>query len=159
MSEDVDTVGIGGMLAGSGRAWFDDFQLLVREDDEGEWTPVPLENAGFEAGAVEEGPSGWGFGPPGYEFATTDEAASEGERSLVIASADAVQMTQPLFDERPEAGEVVQRPLGRGLSAQIPLTLYSRDGQTLRPEDAPTSDRLESGAGSGRPGPPHRRRG
>jgi C-terminal processing protease CtpA/Prc len=44
----------------------------------------------------------------------------------------------PLFEARPEPGEVVTRSLGRGLSAQIPLALYSDGNQMLRPEDAPS---------------------
>jgi C-terminal processing protease CtpA/Prc len=43
----------------------------------------------------------------------------------------------PLFKARPDPGETVTKPLGRGLSAQLPLALYSRDGRTLRPDYAP----------------------
>lgn len=48
-----------------------------------------------------------------------------------------------LFEEHPKAGEVVNRVLGNGLAAQIPLALFSNDGQTLRPEEAPTTKQLE----------------
>lgn len=44
----------------------------------------------------------------------------------------------PLFEEHPDAGEVVEKFLGRGLSAQIPLALFSNEGQTLRPDNAPS---------------------
>jgi hypothetical protein len=50
---------------------------------------------------------------------------------------------EPLFDALPAPGEVVRRPLGRGLSAQVPLALYSRDGQTLRPPGVPSPGALE----------------
>ena len=50
----------------------------------------------------------------------------------------------PLFGSYPAAGEVVNQPLGLGLAAQIPLALYSRDGHTLRPENAPSPESLES---------------
>lgn len=43
----------------------------------------------------------------------------------------------PLFDEHPEAGEVAERFLGRDLAAQVPLALFSKDGETLRPGNAP----------------------
>jgi C-terminal processing protease CtpA/Prc len=48
----------------------------------------------------------------------------------------------PLFRTRPAPGEPVTKPLGRGLSVQLPLALYSRDGQTLRPDDAPSPTAL-----------------
>ena len=48
----------------------------------------------------------------------------------------------PLFRTRPAPGETVTKPLGRGLSVQLPLALYSRDGQTLRPDDAPSPTAL-----------------
>ena len=144
VAEDAERIAFGGFLHGSGKAWFDDVQLLVRDGDEGEWTPVPLENAGFETGATDEKPTGWGGSAPGYELATTDETADEGERSLVITSADAKQMARPLFGARPEAGEVAEKPLGQGLAARIPLALYSQDDQTLRPEGAPPPDSLQA---------------
>ena len=49
---------------------------------------------------------------------------------------------EPLFDTRPVPGETARKPLGRGLSAQVPLALYSRDGQTLRPPGAPSPEAL-----------------
>lgn len=49
----------------------------------------------------------------------------------------------PLFEEHPKAGEVVERLLGRGLAAQIPLALYSKNKQTLRPQDVPLTNQLE----------------
>jgi hypothetical protein len=48
----------------------------------------------------------------------------------------------PLFKARPDPGETVTKPLRRGLSAQLPLALYSRDGRTLRPDDAPSPTAL-----------------
>ena len=48
----------------------------------------------------------------------------------------------PLFEEHPEAGEVVEKKLGRGLAAQIPLALFSTDGRTLRPGNASSANVL-----------------
>ena len=39
---------------------------------------------------------------------------------------------------------MAERELGPGLAARIPLALYSRDEQTLRPEGAPPLDALEA---------------
>lgn len=141
VAEDAERVVFGGFLLGSGMAYFDDFQLSVREDADEAWTPVSIENAGFEDG---ETLTGWGAQAQGYAFATEQEDAYEGEWSLVIESAETSQAAEPLFEARPAAGEVVSRPLGRGLSAQIPLALYSNDEQTLRPDGAPPPDDLHA---------------
>ncbi len=144
VGEDADSIGVGGMFLGSGRAWFDDFQLHVRVEGEAQWTPVRLDNAGFEAGAVEDLPGRWTIWGDGYRVQIDTLETYEGRGSLAIEYDDAPRMTQSLFEEHPKAGEVVERPLGRELSAQIPLALYSRDGQTLRPDDAPPVERLEA---------------
>jgi len=129
---------------GLGKAWFDDFQLHVRAEGEAQWSPVRLDNAEFETGTAEDLPDGWKIWGEGYRVRIDTLETYEGSGSLAIEYDDAPRMARPLFEEHPNAGEVVERPLGRGLSAQIPLTLYSRDGQTLRPDDAPPVDRLEA---------------
>lgn len=144
VGEDADSIGVGGMFGGSGRAWFDDFQLHVRAEGEAQWSPVRLDNSGFEADAAEDLFGGWTIQGEGYRVQIDTLESYEGRGSLAIEYDDAPRMTLPLFEEHPKAGEVVERPLGRGLSAQIPLALYSRDGQTLRPDDAPPVNRLEA---------------
>ncbi len=54
---------------------------------------------------------------------------------------------EPLFEARPNPGEVVTKSLGRGLSAQVPLVLYGDEDQTLRPEDAPSPAALRDTIG------------
>ena len=49
---------------------------------------------------------------------------------------------EPLFEARPDPGEVVNKSIGRGLSAQVPLALYSDEEQTLRPDEAPSPTAL-----------------
>jgi C-terminal processing protease CtpA/Prc len=141
---DADTIGLGGMLMGSGRVWFDDFQLSVRAGDEEEWIPVSLENAGFEAGLAGTLPAGWGTAGTGYQFSVDGIEPHEGEGSLAIEFSDEPQLARPLFEQRPEPGEVVNRPLAAGLYAQIPLALFSWNEQTLRPTDAPPLSGLEA---------------
>ena len=92
---------------------------------------TPEDTAGLELVAWQH--RGVGLGNPGpYESAR------------LVASAETGRVTGALFGPRPAAGEVVEKPLPRGLAAQIPLALYSRDGHTLRPEDAPPPERLEA---------------
>jgi C-terminal processing protease CtpA/Prc len=50
---------------------------------------------------------------------------------------------KPLFEERPKAGEVVEKTLDRGLAAQIPLALYSKNGQTLESSDTTSLNNLK----------------
>jgi C-terminal processing protease CtpA/Prc len=54
---------------------------------------------------------------------------------------------EPLFEARPAPAETVTKPLGRGLSVQLPLALHSRDGRTLRPEGAPSPAALRDSLG------------
>ncbi|PSQ84470.1 MAG: peptidase S41, partial [Bacteroidetes bacterium QH_2_63_10] len=54
---------------------------------------------------------------------------------------------EPLFEAHPAPGETVAKPLGRGLSVQLPLALYSQDGRTRRPEGAPSPSALRDSLG------------
>jgi C-terminal processing protease CtpA/Prc len=140
---------IGGFLKGGGTAWFDDFKLFARDSSQDEWTPVPLNNLGFESRQTGGRPIGWriGQGIPSY-VSVTAGTAYEGSQSLKLESPPPSQVR--LFPERPSPGEVVKKPIGRGLSAQLPLALYSREGQTLRPTDSPAPDRLQAELDGGR---------
>ncbi len=62
----------------------------------------------------------------------------------MIESLDRTRAAEPLFDVHPAAGEVAERSLGRGLAAQIPIALYSRNGRTLNPEPVSTLPLLQS---------------
>ena len=145
VAEDAQRIVFGGFLKGKGQAWLDDFQLLVRDRAGGTWRSVPLDNAGFEADANGEQLSGWAERATNYQSATTGKAAFEGEQSALITSSSAERrMAGRLFEEHPEAGKVVNKALGQGLSVQLPLALYSREGQTLRPGGAPSPERLRA---------------
>lgn len=132
---------IGGFVQGDGTAWFDDVELFTRASEDGDWTPVPLSNPGFESERKQRDPIGWsvGEGVSSYVSVTT-ETAHEGSQSLKLTSPPPSQVR--LFAEHPDPGEVVTTSLGRGLSVQVPLALYSRNGQTLRPDDAPSPEAL-----------------
>ncbi|MCS4134265.1 M56 family metallopeptidase [Salinibacter ruber] len=146
VAEDATRVMLGGFLRGDGTAHFDSFRLQVRDNSGTEWTDVSLENAGFETGAAGESPAGWRGRPDRYAFRTKQSDPAEGQQFLSIAPAtSSVSIgAEGLFETRPTAGETITKPLGRGLSAQVPLALYSNDEQTLRPDDAPSPDRLHN---------------
>lgn len=136
VDEEADSIGVSAWLAGVGSAWFDDFTLQMRMENG--WIDVPLNNAAFEVGA----PTGWFRYGDDYKFSVVTEEPYEGEHALAVEFADGLLPADPLFEERAEAGEVVERELGGGLSAQIPLALFSAGGQTLRPDGAPSPDAL-----------------
>ena len=50
----------------------------------------------------------------------------------------------PLFEKHAQAGEVVRKRLGMGIAARIPLALFSEDGQTIRPDHAPSAEALQA---------------
>ncbi|RMH22782.1 MAG: peptidase S41, partial [Acidobacteria bacterium] len=137
VADDAERVVFGGFLAGDGRAFFDDFELAVKDGDGG-WRPLPIANPGLEAG--EELPEGWWAGSPGYRYRSTGADAAEGERCLRI-EAEHVTMAS-LFDAFPQPGERVETSLGAGLNLRLPLVLPSRGGRTPA-GDAAALERLE----------------
>jgi C-terminal processing protease CtpA/Prc len=136
VAPDAERVVFGGMLVGSGAAWFDAFRLRVRRNETEPWRDVPLANPDFVEGSGSELP-GWG-GTGDESVTATESDAFVGSRAAHIRRG-AVMPAQPLFAARPAPGEVVERPLGRGLVARIPLALYGREDATLPaadPDDA-----------------------
>ena len=142
VTDDASRIALGGFLRGRGTAHLDAFELQVRDSSGAAWQTVSLKNAGFEAGSAGESPTGWRGRPDSYAFRTTQGDAVEAQHFLSIASAKASSRAPALFKAHPTAGETITEPLGRGLSAQVPLALYSNDEQTLRPDDAPSPDAL-----------------
>ncbi|WP_263784510.1 M56 family metallopeptidase [Salinibacter grassmerensis] len=149
VAEDATHIMLGGFLRGRGTAQFDAFQLQVRDSSGAAWTNVSLENAGLEDGAAGEPPAGWGGRSDRYAFRTTQGDPAEGQQFLSIAldTSSVAVGAEGLFETRPAAGETVTTPLGHGLSAQIPLALYSDDKQTLRSDGAPSPAALRGALG------------
>lgn len=147
VADDAERIAIGGLLVGSGSAFFDDFRLSVRPfgGNDDDWRPVDIDNGGFEAKQDGDAPrpEGWGGGGAGYAMTSVEGGAADGEQALRIQWGDVAHESsgEALFDARPEPGEFVEKPLSAGLVARVPVALYSRDGAegpaTLRPDDAP----------------------
>lgn len=137
VADDAATIVVTGRRDGPATASFDDFRLLVRAGAGDAWSPVPLRDPGFEEGAPGRAPAGWSAAMPGDQVRVVEGDAYTGSRHVALVQPPTVRLTEPLFDARPGPGEVVERPLGSGLVARIPLALYSRDGRTLRPDGAP----------------------
>jgi len=143
VADDAEQIYFGGLLTGRGTARMDAFQLQVRDTTNADWTSVPVPNASFETGDPDASPSTWQTRDDGYRVVTTGTEAFDGDQSVVLASSSEGG-TAGLFDARPAPGTVVDKPLARGLVAQVPIALYSRDGQTLRPDDAPSPASLQA---------------
>jgi hypothetical protein len=124
---DATQIAFGGFLAGSGRVWLDDFRLEIADSD-GRWTPVPIENGGFEARAEDARP--WSTTSTSYHYRVVSEGAAEGKRALLIEHR-LTTSDQPLFAGGPALGEMVTKELGAGLACRFPLVLPSENGHTL----------------------------
>jgi hypothetical protein len=129
VADDAVGVAFGAVFQGEGRLWLDDFQVESREGG-GEWQPVELENAGFEAGDVGGEAPGWRSTGPGTSFQVSDGDSQGGERSLVITR-DAEVFTGTLFEAVPSMGDVIKEDLGGGVEARVPVALFSDDSGTV----------------------------
>lgn len=139
---DATSIVFGGLFLGQGKAWMDGFQIEVKAEGE-DWEQLPIQNSGFEEGELGVRPQNWGTPSQGYSYETTDGAAQEGQASLRVESRYST-LTKPLFEEQPQAGEVILKPLARGLYCQVPIALYSdADGILGEPDTAALSE-LES---------------
>jgi hypothetical protein len=124
VADDAANVAFGVMASGPVTADFDAIELAVR-DAVSDWVPIPIRDAGFEAGPAAAS-KGWSrAGSSGNAvIARPVEGAPEGKQ-FVRFSAPAVPAAQAeLFEEAaPTNGAHVDLDLGSGLKARIPLAL------------------------------------
>ena len=129
VADDAVAIFFGGILAGRGEAWFDEFQLLVL-DNEGQWRAVKINNPGFEDGEIDKEPDLWGTKSPDCIYKVLGEGARTGKQCLHMETRTTFYSGK-LFDKFPDVGEIIKKELDAGLSCSIPLALYSQDGETL----------------------------
>ncbi|KPK01948.1 MAG: hypothetical protein AMS20_12710 [Gemmatimonas sp. SG8_28] len=133
VADDATRVVFGCFMLGTGTTWVDDFQIAVR-DEGGAWEPVEIANPGFEQAAEGGGPAGWSAMSGGYDFVLETENAHTGSQSLIIR--DKVEwFTGQIFEGRPALGETVEREIGAGLMARVPLALLSDSSGMVVPSD------------------------
>jgi C-terminal processing protease CtpA/Prc len=132
---DADALKIvfGCFLNGIGQVWVDEFQLLVKNENN-EWEPVEIKNPGYEEEDEKHKPKEWSHGRPGYVYQITKEELYKGKKSLLIES-KAKSFSGELFKKHPEVGEDVNKKLNTNLFCQIPLALYSDENGTLGKSD------------------------
>ncbi len=135
-------------VSSKGTVWYDDLELAMQAPD-GSWKPIEIKDPGFEAGdpLVSWSP---GIGIPransikGWTVALDHDRVASGNGSLRTAP-ETETTSKELFDDAPRAGETVDIDLGGDLRARVPISLYSRNGQTIG--DNPAAAR-QSQAGS-----------
>jgi hypothetical protein len=138
VAEDAVRIAFGAFLVGQGQLWVDGLELMVESTD-GEWSPIQIENPGFEVGS--RSPAGWRAATAGYSFVLDEVEPNEGQRSLRIAS-EAIEVPPPL------PGITVEKPLGAGLAAQVPLALYGDASGTWPRDPSFPMDSLQAALGA-----------
>jgi hypothetical protein len=137
VDDDAERLYFGGFLQGSGSVWLDAFELLVRGAD-GAFSPIPIENPGFEGDSELRG---WHAPSDAYQYLVDDRDCRDGRRCAHIASRPGSSPYR-LFDAVPEVGEVTLASLARGLRAQVPVALYGDSERTYggRVDDGAAED-------------------
>jgi C-terminal processing protease CtpA/Prc len=127
VTDDAASVVFGTLAAGTLTADFDGINLEVK-DASGAWTPVAIQDGGFEA------PLGGGWMRGGNsKTATVSQPggqAPEGERFLHIGGVASPPITAEVFDAAPPApGAHVDVDLGAGLKARVRLALTDAEAR------------------------------
>lgn len=147
VANDATAVVYGCFLKDSGHLWVDDFQIEIRENENSDWTPIFINNPGFEGDREGEAPKGWSARSPGqnHSFQVTSATAEEGGNSVSIKSRT-VTIFGPLpdFEPKPEIGEYISKELGSGLSCIMPVALYGSDEYTYPRTDKNRLSQLHS---------------
>ncbi len=132
IDELADKLVFGCLLSGKGTLYMDQLEFLVKEGDE--WVNVPLLNSNFETETkleINESNQWRGVGKD-YTMQTVTEEMHEGKQSAMIQSV-AIEKTSKaaqLFKHKPAFGELIEKPIGNGISCQIPLVLYATKENT-----------------------------
>lgn len=136
---DATRIVFGMAMSGTGTVWYDDIDLAVQNAD-GEWRSIEIKDPGFESRSPL---TNWnpGLARPsgdtldGWDVSVDPDRPASGAVALRMAPATRVA-SEELFADAPRPGETVDIDLGDGLRARVPLTLYSKDGQTIGDDHA-----------------------
>jgi hypothetical protein len=144
VSEDAVDVAFGVMARGAVTADFDAIELASRGD--GDWTPIPIADAGFEAPAGDAAAAAWrrtGTSAKGL-VSRPAESAPEGRQFLRFspASLDA-EGEGTLAKLAPTSRVSIDIELGAGLTARVPLALTDAEAHTA-PERESRLDALSA---------------
>ncbi|MCO6489321.1 MAG: helix-turn-helix domain-containing protein [Phaeodactylibacter sp.] len=101
ITDDVDSLEIGGIGYGGAQFFFDDFKLEI-EAEPGQWRELPLRNAGFEEWIDPHRPLAWRgsfTGVENYEVRPSADQAHRERYALLIASTGYAVRNKRLMDE------------------------------------------------------------
>jgi len=142
IAADAQYIVFGALIYGRGEFLFDDFRFSVT-DAQGHEEALAITNAGFEEGDTEAVQKAWQIGNPPMEFRVQENDVHGGKRALLF-STKVQPFAAPLFETRAPADGVIDKEIGRGLHARIPLALES-DGQgTIPRANAEDLERLRA---------------
>jgi hypothetical protein len=136
VADDAENVAFGVMAMGAVTAGFDGVELSAKGTT-GDWEPVPVQDAGFEAAEGEKG--GWfRTGTKNAAISRPTVGAPQGGQYVRFAPPPAGAADAELFPEGPPTpGAHADVDLGSGLRARVPLALT--DAQA-RPDPARQKD-------------------
>lgn len=127
------TIDIGFAMKGKGTMSLDEVQLFFESDNK--WIEIPIPNNGFENGTLlsEEQQGEWYSEGVGYAHEVISSEAHEGRKSARMKYTGVIteEKGQPLFDYKPEFGELIKKEIGDDIYCEIPLVLYSNDTGTF----------------------------
>jgi len=127
VNADAVTMILGGMMAGTGKAWYDDFTLSFK-NDKGEWTPVAIADPGFETDVFPQKETGWRTGNKDFGYAVDDKVLHSGTKAFCVSGtkpkAPEYFIPEKLFDRESAIGDMIEEKIADTLSCRIPLALY-----------------------------------
>ncbi len=138
VDEDATSIAFGGYLIGDGRLWADAFDLSTR-DETNKWQKLPIYNPSFEDSP--DGPINWFIGAPNYAYEIVTANQFDGEYSLMV-SAEPPAVPGAIFDFVPPSGTSVDKKLGAGLRALVPIALADHELQPM--ENSRNNGRLSA---------------
>lgn len=119
-------ISMGSILSGTGTMLVDDIHFYYQENNQ--WIEIPIKNNNFEFETIgkKSDDSDWLSKGQGYKFSLSKEDSPEGAQHLEITyeTKTATSLNEPLFDTKPQFGELIQKEIGNGIFCQIPLSLY-----------------------------------
>jgi C-terminal processing protease CtpA/Prc len=124
VADDAENVAFGVMAMGAVTADFDGVELAVKGATS-DWTPVPIQDSGFEEAVTESQKGGWfRTGPGAATISRTDVHAPEGRQFVRFAPPPTGTADGELFPESPPTpGAHADFELASGLAARVPLAL------------------------------------
>ncbi|TKG90733.1 peptidase S41 [Puteibacter caeruleilacunae] len=132
---------IGCYLVGKGSLYADNFKLSVKEN--GKWVNVEVKNGDFEdekiAASRKKGIA-WNGNGRGYSYQIDEYNSFSGQRCARIdyVGEFITKDAQPLFESRPNFGEIIEKEISPNVYCQIPLVVYGNETATY-----PKSDEAE----------------